>query len=637
VTEPRTLPRLLESSAAKYPNNPLMWEKKTDVYEPTTYARMRERIHAFGAGLMALGLNKGDRVALIAEGRNDWVMSEMGILYCGAINVPISIKLDEPSDLKFRLSHSGCRFVIVSQGQVEKIRRIKNDLPELEKVIVLDELKSFESDELYAGEVLKRGAGLPPEALAAFEKRWQSVAESDYANICYTSGTTADPKGIILTHRNYTANCEQSLDLVRCEEDWVCLIILPWDHAFAHTCAVYTLMMRGASMASIQTGATGMETLRNIPINIREVRPHILLSVPALAKSFRKNIEKGVRDKGSKVEALFARAMKTAVAYNAEGWNRGRGKQVLKKPFLALYDKILFSKIRENFGGRLQFFVGGGALLDIELQRFFYALGMPMFQGYGLTEAAPVISANSGAAHKLGSSGRVATGIEIRICDSSGTPLPLGGRGEIVIRGENVMAGYWKNERATRETIKNGWLYTGDLGYMDEHGYLYVLGRTKSLLIANDGEKYSPEGIEEAIIEGSPYIEQFMLYNNQSPATVGLLVPNKEAILGHLKKNGLSARTAEGQAAALKLLDGEIARYREGGVLAGEFPARWLPSTVAVLGEGFTEQNHLMNSTMKIVRGKIEEFYRARIDYLFTAEGKTIDNPQNRMIIARFE
>ncbi|MBN1938840.1 MAG: AMP-binding protein, partial [Candidatus Aminicenantes bacterium] len=385
------------------------------------------------------------------------------------------------------------------------------------------------------------------------------------------------------------------------------------------------------------TGATGLETLRNIPLNIKEIRPHILLSVPALAKSFRKNIEKGVRDKGPKVQALFNKALKTAIAYNADGWNRGRGRQALKKPLLLLYDKILFSKIRENFGGRLRFFVGGGALLDIELQRFFYALGMPMHQGYGLTEAAPVISANSGSAHKLGSSGRVAKGIEIRICDAAGTPLPTGGRGEIVIRGENVMAGYWKNEKATGETLKNGWLYTGDLGYLDDDGYLYVLGRTKSLLIANDGEKYSPEGIEEAITEGSSYIDQFMLYNNQSPCTVGLLVPAKEAILAWLKTSGLSAKTPEGQAAALKLLDGEIARYREGGDRAGQFPARWLPATAAVLGEGFTEQNHLMNSTMKIVRGKIEEFYRARIDYLFTSEGKAIDNPQNRMIISRFE
>jgi long-chain acyl-CoA synthetase len=260
-----------------------------------------------------------------------------------------------------------------------------------------------------------------------------------------------------------------------------------------------------------------------------------------------------------------------------------------------------------------------------------------MFQGYGLTEAAPVISANSGAAHKLGSSGRIATGIELRICDPVGTPLPVGQQGEIVVRGENVMAGYWKNEKATRETLRGGWLFTGDLGYLDGDGFLYVLGRTKSLLIANDGEKYSPEAIEEAITEGSPYIDQMMLYNDQSPATVGLLVPSKEAILAYLKKMNLAVRTPEGQAAALRLLDGEIAKYRDGGPWAGRFPSRWLPSAVAVLGEGFTEQNHLMNSTMKMVRSRIVDFYRNRIDYLFTAEGKEIDNPQNRTIIARFE
>jgi long-chain acyl-CoA synthetase len=626
MTEPRTLPRLLEESATRYPHNVLMWEKRGEAYEPATYVQMRDRIQAFGAGLMALGLKKGDRVALISEGRNDWVMSELGILYAGAINVPISVKVDEPSDLKFRLSHAECRFVIVSQGHVDKIRKIKSDLPRLEKIIVLDEIRSFETEEIFAGEILRKGDAFLNASRQTFEDRWKSVQESDYANICYTSGTTADPKGIILTHRNYTANCEQSLDLVRCQEDWVCLIILPWDHAFAHTCAVYTLMMRGASMASIQIGKT-----------LLEVRPHILLSVPALAKNFRKNIEKGVREKGPKVEALFQKALRTAMEYNGDGWDRGRGLRALKKPLVLLYDKILFKKIRENFGGRLQFFVGGGALLDLELQRFFYALGIPMFQGYGLTEAAPVISANSGAAHKLGSSGRIATGIELRICDPVGTPLPVGQQGEIVVRGENVMAGYWKNEKATRESLRGGWLFTGDLGYLDGDGFLYVLGRTKSLLIANDGEKYSPEAIEEAITEGSPYIDQMMLYNDQSPATIGLLVPSKEAILVYLKKMNLSVRTPEGQAAALRLLDGEIAKYRDGGPWAGRFPSRWLPSAVAVLGEGFTEQNHLMNSTMKMVRSRIVDFYRNRIDDLFTAEGKEIDNPQNRTIIARFE
>jgi long-chain acyl-CoA synthetase len=258
-----------------------------------------------------------------------------------------------------------------------------------------------------------------------------------------------------------------------------------------------------------------------------------------------------------------------------------------------------------------------------------------MFQGYGLTEASPVISANNKKEHKLGSSGKPAKAIEVRICDEQGKDLPVGAKGEIVIRGENVMAGYWKNEKATQETIRDGWLYTGDLGYLDADGYLYVLGRFKSLLIANDGEKYSPEEIEEAITEASPYIEQVMLYNNQSPYTVALVVPNKENLLRWLKEKKLDHRTPEGQEAALKLLETEVNQFRLGGPRAGQFPERWLPATFAVLGEGFTEQNRFLNSTLKMVRPRITEFYQSRLDYMFTPEGKNILNPQNRTIINR--
>ena len=215
--------------------------------------------------------------------------------------------------------------------------------------------------------------------------------------------------------------------------------------------------------------------------------------------------------------------------------------------------------------------------------------------------------------------------------------MPAGEKGEIVVRGENVMVGYWKNDKATREALRDGWLYTGDIGYLDKDGFLYVLGRMKSLLIANDGEKYSPEVIEEAVTENSPYIEQFMLYNNQSPSTVALLIPNKEAVLNRMKGQNLSCRTPEGQEAALRLLEREINEYREGGKFAGMFPARWLPSAVAVLGEAFTEQNRMLNSTLKMVRGKIAEFYKNRIDYLFSPEAKDIVNPQNAAIVSRFE
>ncbi|MGD0781414.1 MAG: AMP-binding protein [Candidatus Aminicenantales bacterium] len=637
MTEARILPRLFERSADRFADNVQMLEKRGDRYEGTTYAEMRVLVHRFAAGLMSLGLEKGDRVALLSEGRNDWVIAELGILFCGAVDVPISVKIDELSDLKFRLLHSGCKMAVVSQSQIGKIRPIKNDLPELKLTVVLDPLRAFETDEMSAATVSKKGEDFLLRGRPAFEARWQSIGEDDYANICYTSGTTADPKGIILTHRNYTANIEQGVAMINPTADWVLLNVLPWDHAFGHTCGIYMMMTRGAATASVQAGRTQMETLKNIPVNIREARPTVFLSVPALAKSFRSSIEKGVREKGPQAAALFAKALRIAIAYNAEGWNRGAGAMKLKKPILAVYDKLLFSKIRANFGGRLKFFVGGGALLDIELQRFFYAVGMPMLQGYGLTEAAPVISANTLAHHKLGSSGRILPDMEVRICDSEGTPLPAGARGEIVVRGENVMAGYWRNEKATAEALRGGWLYTGDLGYFDKDGYLYVLGRVKSLLIADDGEKYSPELIEEAVTESSPFIEQLMLYNDQSPYTTALLVPAKAAVLGWLKGKGLSVKTSEGQDAVLRLLESELARYRQGGDFAGQFPGRWLPSAVGVLGEGFTEQNHLLNSTMKMVRSKIIQYYRNRIDYLYTPEAKSILNEQNRAIVARFE
>jgi long-chain acyl-CoA synthetase len=524
---------------------------------------------------------------------------------------------------------------VVSGSQLYKLRQIKRDLPELEKIIILDGDIERDEDEILFAEVLQGGNRFLRHGRSEFDSRWQSVKESDAANICYTSGTTADPKGIILTHRNYTANVEQASALLPIPEWYTSLLILPWDHCFAHTAGIYTLMKNGASMSSVQIGKTGLETLKNIPVNIKETRPVFLLSVPALAKNFRKNIEKGVKDKGPAIEKLFKRALDLAYAYNGNGWNRGQKATLAAKLQYKLFDFLIFKKIRQNFGGRLKFFMGGGALLDIELQKFFYAIGVPMFQGYGLTESAPVISANVPIRHKLGSSGAIVRDLLVKICDEQGNQLPVGQQVEIVVKGENVMAGYWKNEKATNETLRDGWLYTGDLGYLDQDNFLYVVGRAKSLLISHDGEKYSPEGIEEAIVGNSRYIDQIMLFNNQSIYTVALVVPNKENVLSYLKSRNLTTHTEEGQDAALKLIESEIGQHKGGGAFGGEFPERWLPAAVAVLGEGFTEQNHFLNSTLKMVRGKITEFYRDRIDYLFTPQGKEITNSQNRMIIKR--
>jgi long-chain acyl-CoA synthetase len=383
----------------------------------------------------------------------------------------------------------------------------------------------------------------------------------------------------------------------------------------------------------VELGKSAFDTLKNIPGNIREIRPHMLLSAPALAVNFKKNVEKSIREKGPLVSKLFKHALKISYAYNGIGFDKGKGLTFMYKPMIKLYDKILFSKVRQGFGGRLEFFVGGAALLDIELQRFFYAIGIPMLQGYGLSEASPIISANSMARHKLGSSGHLPKGLELKICDDGGLELPNFEKGEIVIRGENVMLGYWKNPEATAQTIKEGWLYTGDLGYMDNDGFLYVLGRFKSLLISNDGEKYSPEGMEETFSAQSLYIDQCMLYNNQNAYTICLLVPNAEALKRYILHKGLDPSTTEGQSLALNKLERELLKYRPKGHYSDMFPQRWLPSAIGVLNEAFTEQNHMVNSTMKMVRGKIVEHYKNWIDFLYTPEGKNIQNERNRIAI----
>ena len=634
IEDPKTLPQLFESSVERFGANVMMWEKKGGAYRGSTYLEMQSLIHRCASGLLSIGVGKGVRAALLSEGRNDWITAELGMLFNGAISVPLSVKLEEATELKFRLSHSGCEAAFVSRTQAHKILALRESLPSLKHVILLDGDESPEHGVYSLGGLLQRGLECLATQQREFERAWRAVEEYDAANICYTSGTTADPKGIVLTHRNYVTNIEQAQAALHLPSSFCSLLLLPWDHSFSHT-VMYLLVRLGASIASVQVGATPAETLRNIPVNLRETRPHVLLSVPSLAKNFRKNIEKGIREKGPRIEALFRHALKIAYAYNRDGWTRGRGASQMLRIQYALADLVLFRKIRRSFGGRLQYFIGGGALLDIELQQFFYAIGIPMYQGYGLTEAAPVISANVPSRHKLGTSGVPMRDLEVRICDENGNVLPCGREGEIVVRGDNVMAGYWENPKATRESIREGWLYTGDLGYMDSDGFLSVLGRRKSLLIGHDGEKFSPEGIEEAIVSHSSLIDQIMLYNSQSQYTAALVVPRHAALCSRLSQMQLSCDTIAGQDAALSLLAAEIDAFRKGGTCAGISPERWLPSALGVLDQPFTEQNHLLNSTLKVVRWRVTMQYKDLICFLYTPEGKKLHNPQNRESIRR--
>lgn len=626
----KTLVQFFEENVEKYRDNPYLWEKRDGSFKPTSYGEIREQVHQFAAGLITLGIRKGDRLALMAEGRTQWVVAEMGMFFLGAVDVPLSIMLNEPGDLIFRLNHSEARMVVVSESQRKKIEGIRSELPELEKIILMDPKEQYGADEMYMGEVMAKGKKLLEEDFERFRNTYESVRPDDVANICYTSGTTADPKGIMLTQRNYTANTEQALSVMTIPQDYTMFLFLAWDHSFGHTAGLFSFMAVGASIAALELGKTGFESRKNISKNIQEIKPEMIFSVPTIAKNFRNNIESGVRAKGKFTYSLFRSGLKIAYRYNGIGWDRGRGFRALLKPIYWLFDAVVFSKVRNAMGGNMKFFIGGGALLDIELQRFFYAIGIPMYQGYGLTEASPMISINSPKRHKLGASGSIPENLEIRICDDEGHEVPMGERGEIVIRGENVMKGYWKNEEATTETIRDGWLFTGDMGYIDSDGFLYVLGRFKSLLIADDGEKYSPEGIEEAFMDQSEYIDQCLLHNNQDPYTVALVHPDGEALKRYLKGQGIGPDTEEAVDRCLELVDNAVREYRSGGKYGEMFPQRWIPACLGILQEGFTVENKLMNPQYKVIRPKIEAHYQALFEFLYTPESKKATNARNR-------
>lgn len=626
----KTIIELFETSVAKYPDNIYLWEKRDGKYQGITYRQTHNEVMRFAAGLLKLGLQKGERVGLISEGRNAWIIGELGILYAGGINVPLSVKLDAANELMFRLKHSGAKMLLVSANHAGKAEEIRDQLPSLERIIYFDGKSDKSAGDVDYTEVLSMGDQLLKETPEQLSQIWQNIQPNDLANISYTSGTTADPKGIMLSHLNYAANTVQANTLTTIDSSWRTLALLPWDHSFAHTACLYCFMFNGASVASVEQGKTPLETLRNVPKNIKEFKPHVMMSVPALAKNFRKNIESGIRAKGNTTWKLFTFALSVAYKYNGNGWNRGKGSRILLKPLVSLFDKILFTKIREGFGGEMKYFIGGGALLDIELQRFFYAIGIPMCQGYGLSEASPVISSNSLDNIKFGSSGKLVKPMELKIVDDKGNELPLGEKGEICIKGDNVMVGYWGNPIATAETIRNGWLHTGDMGYMDADGFLYVLGRFKSLLISSDGEKFSPEGIEEAMVDQSPYIDQAMLHNNQNPYTVALIVPNVSALMRDAEKNGHKKGSDEAIEYALKTIQKEVDAYKKGGKFEGQFPERWLPTTIAVLPEAFTEDNTLLNASLKMVRGKINTYFSKELQFLYTPEAKNILNDLNK-------
>ena len=641
-----TLIDMLFQGANNHGDLPYLGAKYGKQWKTFSFKDVDRLSSAFASALINRGFNRGENLSILSEGRPSWVISEFGILKAGCTSVPLSTKLLE-EEIIFRLEHSESKALLVSENNfnraAEAISKAKNKplvICLTERSSNMDSLAgifsaSLSEGVLYYDDLVKEGEKLLLEASTG--EQYKSIlseiasklSTEDTVTICYTSGTTGNPKGIMLTHRNYIHNAQNAMKVVYTERGWKTLIMLPLDHSFAHTVGLYICLISGIAVYFVDSQGGPMAALRNLPSNLKEINPDFLLTVPALSGNFMKKMIQGVSEKGGLIKAIFEAGLKAGIARAGNGFN--------KVPFTtrfvnffpwALANTLIFPKLRAVFGKDIKFCIGGGALLELKQQEFFNAIGAPVYQGYGLTENSPIICSNSAARHKFGTSGVIIPNLDLKIMKDRNTECAVGETCEIVTRGGSVMKGYYKNPETTAETIIDGWLWSGDLGYIDADGFLIVTGREKALLIARDGEKYSPESIEEAILSESKFINQIMAYNEQCKFTSALVTVNEEALREAVKKESLSLTSDDDLDRIIELIAEDISSFT-GNREYGGIPAQWKAASFAIIPGIFDEANGLVNSTLKLVRHKVRDFYRERIDEIYetgTADPKIKGN-----------
>ncbi|MFP4362482.1 MAG: AMP-dependent synthetase/ligase [Spirochaetia bacterium] len=639
----QTVISMLKNAADQFGNRAYLLDKSDTGWDQVSFSRAYSDARQLAAGFLSKGIT--GQVSIMAEGRSEWVLCELALILSGSVSVPLSLRLTA-EELPFRINHSESSAIVMSKITLPKALTIWQKLEKKPVLILLDDNKDVLDNTVSScgltrgrdlftfSDLMNAGKEVLPQREKELDSIEENVSEDHTVTICYTSGTTGNPKGIMLSHKNYYTNCKDSVETFEVPYNFSTLVFLPIDHSFAHTVGIYAALMRGISLYFVDARKGGASIIRNIPINLPQANPKFLLTVPAITANFMKKMRQAVEKKGGIINAVFQAGVNAGVKRFGDGHNTPGLWVQVKTFFPYIIAKLLiFNKMKKIFGKNILYCVGGGALLDVKQQEFFNAIGVPIYQGYGLTEASPVISANTPKEHKFGSSGKVMPSVECRIVTDSSPEhgpegpksAPVGVKGEIVILGGNVMKGYFKNSKETENTIINGWLYTGDLGYMDKDGFLVVVGREKALLISSDGEKYSPEEIEEAIMTVSPLISQCMLYCDHKNSVTALIVPDKQACKEAFRKSDINTIDA-----ALEKLNKEFRAFREDPSFKGKFPSHWLPGTFQVLEEEFTLENNMLNSTSKMVRYKITENYKDLLEYMYTEEGRNYLNTENR-------
>ncbi len=591
----QSLPQMFFARAAELGDKPLFWHKQGQEWHSISWAEARERVSALSRGLRALGVAPGDRVALVAENRPEWAIADLAIMAARALTVP-AYTTNTVADHVHILGDSGAKLAIVSSAALaERLLPAAQEVESTGGVICLEPLRSKADGLGLEGwdEVLDRGRAQPDDV----EAYVAAIKRGDTCCLIYTSGTGGAPKGVMLSHGAIICNAKGGYHLFRDDnlldlDREVFLSFLPLSHSYEHTAGLYFPISVGAEIYYA-------ESVDKLVANMAEARPTIMTAVPRLYESMHQRIISGVRRKGGLSEALFMKAVELGRRRYEQG---PAGLSVGGRMLDRLLDKLVRAKVAGRFGGRLKAFVSGGAPLNYDIGVFFVALGVRLLQGYGQTETAPVVSANRPSRIKIETVGPPFTDVEVKIADD----------GEILVRGELTMQGYWNDPKATAEALKDGWVHTGDIGDIDDDGYLRITDRKKDIIVLSGGDTLSPQRVE-GMLTFEPELAQAMVYGDRQPHLVALLVPDADFVRTWAKAN---AKPAELPALVedADFLDAlrQAVERANAKLSAPEQVRRFI-----VAGEAFTTENALMTPSLKIRRHKINEIYGDRLAALY--------------------
>ncbi len=569
-------------------------------------------VAALGRAFDRMGIRKGDRVALLAENRIEWALTDYAILGLGAATVPLYATLLE-DDIEYILRDSGSKGIVVStQEQLQKVLQIRSRVPCLAFVIVMDPGPGTEGVDAWK-DVVEPERQMGPTSLEFFRARALDVRPDDLATIVYTSGTTGNFKGVPLSHANIVSNVNACAGLFDHGPSDVAMSFLPLAHIFERMIDFHYLS-RGVSIAYA-------ESLDALPGNLREVSPTLMAVVPRLLQKIREKIAEEVEHLPAAKQKLFGWAVDAGKRYFPYGLNRRRAPAGLRLN-RALADRLVFRKIRGQLGGRFRMFISGAAPLARDLAEFYFSIGIPVYEGYGLTETSPVIAVNSPAAVKLGTVGRVISGVEVKLGEEIEDSEGRTGR-EILVRGSSVMSGYYHQDERNGEVFRDGWFSTGDLGRLDPDGFLSITGRKKNLFKTSGGKYVSPEKLEH-LFEGHRYVSQLVVLGDSRKFVGALVTPKFEALEAYARRQGIEFSTRRelasnaGICAFMQRQVDEACRH-----LAPHERIR----QIVLLEKEFTISSGELSATLKIKRPVVEERYRDQIEEMFSRRPPAAHEP----------